>query len=396
MISRLSIKHFQSHKNTVLDFSPGVNVLIGQSDCGKTAILRALQWVLTNKPAGTSFISNFAGDKAEASVTLECDGHCIIRARNKGSVNFYSVDGTLLKAFGAGEPPEEVRDIAKMFPINISYQLDAPFLLSGSAGEVARYFNQISGLDKIDTALSNVASQLSAHKRDKQLVETALEDLKTQIATYSTLGQLEAQLLVVEKLILTQEQKQLRQAFVKKQITEISAMQQKLKAAERISALTLPYEVLTQKLHTHATLEEQHTKLFSKTRSLARLVTKSEECDTWLKVATPASALEKIVNSYQQQAAQRKQLVFHISAIKDLQSAGVSDATLQQSSNLLERFVTHSSISCKKTALQDFCRAIERILARIDVLVARTLEHEEELHKIMPEECPLCGSQVNV
>jgi DNA repair exonuclease SbcCD ATPase subunit len=54
MIKRIEIKNFQAHKNTEIDFDPGVNVISGASDAGKSSIFRALLWVITNRPSGDS------------------------------------------------------------------------------------------------------------------------------------------------------------------------------------------------------------------------------------------------------------------------------------------------------------------------------------------------------
>ena len=48
MIKSLHIQNFQSHKKTTLKFHKGINVVIGQSDSGKSAIIRALNWTINN------------------------------------------------------------------------------------------------------------------------------------------------------------------------------------------------------------------------------------------------------------------------------------------------------------------------------------------------------------
>ena len=63
MISGLLLKNFQSHKKTILHFHPGVNAIIGKSNSGKTAILRALYWIIYNRPSGISFVSFWNRDK---------------------------------------------------------------------------------------------------------------------------------------------------------------------------------------------------------------------------------------------------------------------------------------------------------------------------------------------
>ena len=62
MLSCLSIENFQSHEHSFLEFSKGINVITGSSDSGKTAILRALYWIIWNRPQGDSFKSWWGGD----------------------------------------------------------------------------------------------------------------------------------------------------------------------------------------------------------------------------------------------------------------------------------------------------------------------------------------------
>ena len=56
MISRIVIHNFQCHKDLDLDLGRST-VLAGNSNSGKTAVLRALYWVLYNTPSGDSYVS---------------------------------------------------------------------------------------------------------------------------------------------------------------------------------------------------------------------------------------------------------------------------------------------------------------------------------------------------
>ena len=80
MIKKLHIRNFQSHKDSRLIFSDGVNVIVGNSDSGKSAILRALNWVITNRPSGDSYISNWGGP---TYVIVETEEGTVIRERGK-------------------------------------------------------------------------------------------------------------------------------------------------------------------------------------------------------------------------------------------------------------------------------------------------------------------------
>lgn len=157
MIRSIHLRNFQAHKDLLLRFDPGVNALVGPSDVGKTAVLRALTWVCFNRPASVDGLVSHGEKEVSVVVTLD-DGTEIERARS-GSKNIYRVGEKTFTAFGRGIP-DEVITALRLGEINFSSQHAAPFLLSASPGDVARTINNIAHLEKIDAALSNV-SQMS-------------------------------------------------------------------------------------------------------------------------------------------------------------------------------------------------------------------------------------------
>ena len=150
MIEVLKLKNFQSHEKSSLEFCGGVNCIVGSSDSGKTALLRALNWVINNRPTGDSFRSHWGGDTV---VDIMLDEQLIRRERTK-KTNLYLIDSAYdpkeeFKAFGT-DVPEEVTKVLNFSSLNFQNQMDAPFLLSSGAGEVVRYLNQVVDLDVID------------------------------------------------------------------------------------------------------------------------------------------------------------------------------------------------------------------------------------------------------
>lgn len=151
----VTIHNFQSHKDTVLELSPTVNSLEGVSDSGKSAVLRAMLWCLTNKPDGVAFASNWAKDKKgklkdEVSVSIDN----ITRSRN-ATVNGYTkfVAGKDPQTYEAlkGTVPPDIENAINIGSVNIQRQMDPPFLLSSTPGDAARYVNELIGLEEIDT-----------------------------------------------------------------------------------------------------------------------------------------------------------------------------------------------------------------------------------------------------
>ncbi len=87
-IEAVRLENFQSHLDTYIELDKGLNVLVGQSDSGKTAILRGVRWVLFNQPRGTDFI-RVGADFVRATVFFS-DGTAIVRERT-ASKNRYII-----------------------------------------------------------------------------------------------------------------------------------------------------------------------------------------------------------------------------------------------------------------------------------------------------------------
>ena len=83
MIQSIRLINFQSHKDSFIEFSPNDTVLIGTSNSGKTAVLRALDWILKNRPLGTSFIRHGA---SECVVDKSAYANCRLPKSHGGNI----------------------------------------------------------------------------------------------------------------------------------------------------------------------------------------------------------------------------------------------------------------------------------------------------------------------
>jgi exonuclease SbcC len=170
-IKSIRIQNFQSHKDTSLHLHQGVNVITGQTDSGKSAIMRALRWVAFNRPMGNEFRSWWARERGgETKVEIELEDGSIVRRIRTTSKNQYELveqDGKefVFESFGTSVP-EEIQEVLGIGDLNWQNQHDAPFLLSSatSSGEVARRLNEVSDLKSIDSTISYAASKIREHK----------------------------------------------------------------------------------------------------------------------------------------------------------------------------------------------------------------------------------------
>lgn len=150
----VTIRNFQSHKETQIELSSTVNSLEGVSDSGKSAVLRAMLWALTNKPDGTAFASCWAKNKKgeiQAPVSVSIDNITRIRSKEFNGYIRYGVNGEERYEALKGAVPVEIERAVNIGAVNIQRQMDPPFLLSSTPGEAARYLNSLVGLEEIDT-----------------------------------------------------------------------------------------------------------------------------------------------------------------------------------------------------------------------------------------------------
>jgi DNA repair exonuclease SbcCD ATPase subunit len=170
MIKSLKIKNFQIHKKLLLEFDSNITVIIGPSDTGKSAILRALRWLFTNKPSGDEYIHH---DETDVSILLKIDNHKIIRSKgSKG--NRYLLDGKEYKSFGSNVPTD-IQSVLNIGDVNFQGQIDPPWWFLKSPGEVSKELNSIVNLGLIDRVMQYTASEL---RKNKIAVEISKEKLK--------------------------------------------------------------------------------------------------------------------------------------------------------------------------------------------------------------------------
>lgn len=196
---KVNITNFQSHKESELEFTDGVNVIIGPSDAGKSAIFRAIYWVITNRPLGDSFRSYWGGD---TRVDLHFDDVIISRLKGDSDNQYIITNETplVLKAFGT-DTPEEVVKLLSLDDINIQSQIDPPFLLANTPGEVAQLLNKAASIDDIDKAMSNLKSYYNETKRSKTYLEKQIIDIQEELQQYDNLPELEKLVDVFEHMV---------------------------------------------------------------------------------------------------------------------------------------------------------------------------------------------------
>lgn len=153
-IDKISIVDFQRHKKLEIEFDPAVTTLVGQTDAGKSAVVRAIRWAALNRPAGDAFLRNGA---QTVRVALLVDGAEIVRRRGRGG-NAYKLNGRKFAAMG-GNVPEPIAAVLNIDELNFAGQFAPPFWLSDSPGAVSQQLNAVVDLAIIDESTRAAASK---------------------------------------------------------------------------------------------------------------------------------------------------------------------------------------------------------------------------------------------
>lgn len=190
-ITSVTLKNFQAHKDTTVQFDRGLNIIVGESNNGKTSILRGILWAIDNQPLGNDFI--MAGEN-DCSVTINfSDGTYIERGRTVKDTGYYKIryiddNGKYIDQTYRGftnAVPVEVANVHQMPKVNITKdiethlnvlsQLDGPFLLTESPLVKASAIGRITGTHVIDAAIKESNKTIQSNRK---LAKSYSEDLQ--------------------------------------------------------------------------------------------------------------------------------------------------------------------------------------------------------------------------
>jgi len=342
MIKSLTIKNFQSHKNSYIEFDKGVNIIVGSTDCGKTAILRAMKWVIWNRPLGNSFRSSWGGD---TEVTMEMDNAAIVRKEGKEKV--YKLNDIEFKAFGT-DIPEDIKTTININETNLQQQLDTPFLLKNTSGEIAAHFNKIAKLDKIDTGIQNMNSWIKSINKDIDVLSCQIEKSEKEIENYSHIEKFEIEVDILEQLISSKDKKQKDLWSLERLISKLKNIDLEIEKKSKITVLESQITEIT------VLLQEKQNKEVEKIK------------------------FEKLIKSI-------NTISSNITTKEKLNSLAILIDSIH--SNIQSR----DKLQLNYIKLKKLCSNTNYIISEISEKTKLYNKKHKEFEENFPEQCPLCG-----
>lgn len=147
MIRKITLSSYMSHVHTELDLAPGLTVLVGPNNCGKSAVVSALESLCRNT-AGDFMIRHGA---REATVTVETDDDHVIAWKRREQTASYVIDGREIHRLGRGSVPDDLHEKLRLplvrseqdsveFDVHLGHQKEPVFLLDRPASQRATFF----------------------------------------------------------------------------------------------------------------------------------------------------------------------------------------------------------------------------------------------------------------
>lgn len=199
-IKKVRIQGFQSHLDSTFTLSPGLNVITGPSDAGKTAIIRALRWLAFNEPQGEAFIhtirdtdGNITQTAEQATVTVEFDdGITVSKTRRKGKTTY--THSSYPDPWEKAELPLEIKESLGLIKqsygdnfdtcLNFAYQLDPPFMLSETGSTGAKVLGKLAGTEVVDKSIGVVVKQTHQTREIIRQSEKAVGQYDVELLEY--------------------------------------------------------------------------------------------------------------------------------------------------------------------------------------------------------------------
>jgi exonuclease SbcC len=255
-ITRVELENFLSHKNSAFDFTPGLNILSGESRSGKSAVLRALREVMTcyiPQPRKAIFFS-----ASYFAITVYTSNGYIVKRKverdEKKGFNGYEIyDPTtgvntsyntkavsiVQEILGYSRIPLTEK---KFIDVNSVIQGDGWFFVGNgiSAPDKARLLGVVYGTHYADAANKEIASEIKKTNAQISLVQKEKERLDDKMREYAYLPKLEQDINDAESLLEVLEKQEEALASMKELYNKAQPLANEIAALKKnLAALSL-------------------------------------------------------------------------------------------------------------------------------------------------------------
>ena len=183
---RVKVKDFNCIREAEFQFLPGLTVLQGESNGGKSSVFRAIENTIFNQ-SGTA---NVQHGKQFYLVGIENNGHKVVFKKGKAG-GVYKVDDVEYSKVGVGQV-EQVADAlgiretvlaGEKIRLNFWSQMGYPFLLDRSPGQLYKFIVDSSESESLSSVLKDIAKDIKDTNASIVANDSKLDLLHSQLTT---------------------------------------------------------------------------------------------------------------------------------------------------------------------------------------------------------------------
>lgn len=183
---KVKIKNYQAIKEAELNFTKGVNAIIGGTNNGKSSIIRAIRGAVNNQ-GGDSFI-NYDSDNTEVFLSIGANTLLWNKSKKQGK-SFYQVNGTTYNKIGQKQLPEvaelmnmpEVEVNNDRFQINFWKQMDKPFLVDRTAYQLFDFISKSKEQEVVTTLKDLQESEYKDNTKQLDIINAQINAKTNEI-----------------------------------------------------------------------------------------------------------------------------------------------------------------------------------------------------------------------
>lgn len=183
-ISKLILNNFQQWKTGLIEFKPGLNILIGNTESGKSTLFRAIGSILTGKMPEDYIRKGTKGCEVEIQFS---DGNIFKRSRNKKD-NIANANGVIFERVGKEIPFEYFNKLGKTsiefgnkeLSLCSYSQFEPHFFITLSDYDKSKLIGTICGIDIVDKLVDSINKDIRSNNANIKFLENKIKEQTCQ------------------------------------------------------------------------------------------------------------------------------------------------------------------------------------------------------------------------
>lgn len=252
-MTEVEVTNFQSIEHAQIVVK-GYTALVGRSNIGKSAIVRAVKAALTGA-TGTSFVRHAPNCARRLRDAKKCQCKTTVRIKREGfdllwekgdNDNRYTFNGRVYDSVERGTPSFlsgeygsiKIGDDKEL--LQVADQFDPIFLLNRTGGVIADVLSDVARLDRINAAMRLVEKDRRDAVATRKVRELDIGDLTQRLLGFDGLDKALGQVRAVEETLPAIEQAEKRLLQIERLLENETAKESEIKHLSGVDGIVVP------------------------------------------------------------------------------------------------------------------------------------------------------------